>query len=30
VIGNKHLKRVDAPHETMEQEAEVLSLADAD
>lgn len=30
VIGHKHLKRVDAPHETAQQEAEVLSLADAD
>jgi len=30
VIGHKHLKRVDAPHETAQQEAEVLALADAD
>ena len=30
MIGHKHLKRVDAPHETLEQEAEVLALADAD
>ena len=30
VIGHKHLKRVDAPHESAEQEAEVLALADAD
>jgi predicted MFS family arabinose efflux permease len=30
VLGHKHLKRVDAPHETREQEAEVLALADAD
>jgi predicted MFS family arabinose efflux permease len=29
-IGHKHLKRVDAPTETAQQEAEVLSLADAD
>ncbi len=27
---HKHLKRVDAPHETAQQEAEVLALADAD
>ncbi|MFP3464225.1 MFS transporter [Leifsonia sp. SIMBA_070] len=30
LIGHKHLKRVDAPHESTQQEAEVLSLADAD
>ncbi|MET3566111.1 putative MFS family arabinose efflux permease [Leifsonia sp. 563] len=30
MIGHKHLKRVDAPTETPQQEAEVLSLADAD
>ncbi|MFE4952450.1 MFS transporter [Leifsonia sp. NPDC056665] len=30
MLGHKHLKRVDAPHETREQEAEVLALADAD
>lgn len=30
MLGHKHLKRVDAPHETLEQEAEVLALADAD
>jgi len=30
MIGHKHLKRVDAPAETPQQEAEVLSLADAD
>lgn len=30
VAGHKHLKRVDAPHETRGQEAEVLALADAD
>lgn len=30
MLGHKHLKRVDGPHETLEQEAEVLALADAD
>ncbi|MGH1523841.1 MFS transporter [Leifsonia sp. L25] len=30
MLGHKHLKRVDAPQETPEQEAEVLALADAD
>lgn len=30
VIGHKHLKRVDAPTETAQQEAEILALADAD
>ncbi|MDR6973059.1 MFS transporter [Leifsonia shinshuensis] len=30
MIGHKHLKRVDAPHESVQQEAEVLALADAD
>ncbi|WP_158862395.1 MFS transporter [Leifsonia sp. AG29] len=30
VLGRKHLQRVDAPQETAVQEAEVLSLADAD
>lgn len=30
VAGHRHLKRVDAPHETREQEAQVLALADAD
>lgn len=30
MLGHKHLKRVDAPQETREQEAEVLALADAD
>jgi len=30
MLGHKHLKRVDAPQETREQEAEILALADAD
>jgi predicted MFS family arabinose efflux permease len=30
MIGHKHLRRVDAPRETPEQEAEILALADAD
>lgn len=30
MLGHKHLRRVDAPHETQQQEAEVLALADAD
>jgi predicted MFS family arabinose efflux permease len=30
IIGHKHLRRVDAPQETVEQEAELLTLADAD
>ena len=30
MIGHKHLKRVDAPQETQQQEAEVLAVADAD
>ncbi len=30
MIGHKHLRRVDAPHETPQQEAEILALADAD
>ena len=29
MLGHKHLKRVDAPQESAEQEAEVLALADA-
>jgi len=29
VLGHKHLKRVDAPQESADQEAEVLALADA-
>ncbi|MDN4614230.1 MFS transporter [Leifsonia sp. F6_8S_P_1B] len=29
IIGHKHLRRVDAPQETAEQEAELLTLADA-
>ncbi len=30
MLGHRHLKRVDAPHETPLQEAEVIALADAD
>lgn len=30
MIGHKHLRRVDAPQETPQQEAEILALADAD
>jgi predicted MFS family arabinose efflux permease len=30
IIGHKHLRRVDAPQETAEQEAELLTVADAD
>ncbi|WP_348786626.1 MFS transporter [Leifsonia sp. NPDC080035] len=30
MVGHKHLKRVDAPQETQQQEAEVLAVADAD
>ncbi|WP_426623060.1 MFS transporter [Leifsonia sp. McL0607] len=30
MLGHKHLRRVDAAHETQHQEAEVLALADAD
>jgi len=30
MIGHKHLRRVDAPQESTQQEAEVLALADAD
>ncbi|MBN9631403.1 MAG: MFS transporter [Actinobacteria bacterium] len=30
ILGHKHLRRVDAPHETPQQEAEILALADAD
>lgn len=29
-LGHKHLRRVDAPHESAQQEAEILALADAD
>lgn len=30
VFGHKHLRRVDAPHETLEAEAAILTLANAD
>ncbi|KQR51990.1 MFS transporter [Leifsonia sp. Leaf336] len=30
MLGHKHLRRVDGVHETQQQEAEVLALADAD
>ncbi len=30
MLGHTHLRRVDAPHETQLQEAEILALADAD
>jgi predicted MFS family arabinose efflux permease len=30
MLGHKHLRRVDAPQETPQQEAEILALADAD